>query len=161
MDLDNFLEIFGGVYEHSEWVAQHAYETGLENKHNSVEGLSFIMKNVVDSSPREQKLNLLRAHPDLAGKLSINKNLTLESALEQDSANLNNCNEEEFLEFKKLNYAYKKKFNFPFIFAVRGYNRTVILEIFNERINNSLEAEFVEAIRQVHRIALLRLKNIK
>ena len=74
MELDNFLEIFGGVYEHSKWVAQHAYETGLENKHNSVEGLSFIMKNVVDSSPREQKLNLLCAHPDLAGKLSINKN---------------------------------------------------------------------------------------
>ena len=161
MELDNFLEIFGGVYEHSKWVAQHAYETGLENKHNSVEGLSFIMKNVVDSSPREQKLNLLCAHPDLAGKLSINKNLTLESELEQDSANLNNCNEEEFLEFQKLNYAYKKKFNFPFILAVRGYNRTDILEIFNERINNSLEAEFVEAIRQVHRIALLRLKNIK
>ena len=80
---------------------------------------------------------------------------------EQNSADLTNCHEDEFLKFQKLNYDYRNKFNFPFILAVRGYNRANILEIFSERINNSVEAEFAEAIRQVHRIALLRLKDIK
>lgn len=161
MELSNFLEIFGGVYEHSEWIAEEVYKTGLKDKHNSVEGLFSMMKNVVDNSSKEQKLNLLCAHPDLAGKLAINKNLTIESMSEQNSADLTNCHEDEFLKFQKLNYDYRNKFNFPFILAVRGYNRANILEIFSERINNSVEAEFAEAIRQVHRIALLRLKDIK
>ena len=110
---------------------------------------------------KEKKIALLRAHPDLAGKLAINNDLTAASQSEQSNADLSNCSPEEFDLFKTLNTRYNKKFGFPFILAVRGYHRVKILEIFKNRINNDIESEFDEAMKQVHRIALLRLKDIE
>ena len=96
------------------------------------------------------------SHPELA----VEKKLTEESKQEQNSANLNQCSDKEFNEFKKLNLNYKTKFGFPFIIAVKGKNRIEILESFRKRINNSIETEFEEAKEQVKKIALLRLKDI-
>ena len=101
-------------------------------------------------------LKILNAHPDLA----VEKKLTKDSEKEQTGANLNNCTDEEFKEFKELNLKYKKKFNFPFIIAVSGKSRKEILEIFRNRINNSLDKEFSEAKNQVKKIAIIRINNI-
>jgi OHCU decarboxylase len=119
------------------------------------------MKHIVEVADKDKKLILLCSHPDLAGKIAISGNLTTASKLEQSSASLSNCSPEEFELFKNLNREYIKKFSFPFILAVRGYQRTEILEIFKKRINNSIKIEFKEALTQVHRIALLRLKQIE
>ncbi len=164
---DEFLAIFGGVYEHSPWIAEKVYDTklkdvgGLTDAGNDADALHELMAEAVNQSGREPQLALLRAHPDLAGKLAVRGELTEESTSEQASADLGNCTPEEFAEFQKLNDTYKEKFGFPFILAVRGYHRTDILEIFRARVNNDPETEFNEALTQVHRIALLRLKEIK
>ena len=98
----------------------------------------------------------MNSHPELA----IEKKLTNDSKLEQTSANLNECSEEEFEEFKKLNVEYKTKFGFPFIIAVKGKNKNEILVNFRERIQNDLNKEFLEAKNQVKKIASFRLKDI-
>ena len=161
LDREHFMRIFGGVYEHSPWIAEQVYDVGLKECNNSAEGLHNAMKHIVEVADKDKKLILLCSHPDLAGKIAISGNLTTASKLEQSSASLSNCSPEEFELFKNLNREYIKKFSFPFILAVRGYQRTEILEIFKKRINNSIKIEFKEALTQVHRIALLRLKQIE
>jgi len=161
LDRRQFLKIFGGVYEHSEWIAEQAFDTGLTENHNNAKQLQLTMEKIVDNATKSKKLNLLCAHPDLAGKLAISGNLTAASSSEQASAGLENCTREEFNEFKNLNTKYKKKFGFPFILAVSGYDRKEILNIFKNRLINDFEIEFKEALNQVHRIALLRLENIE
>ena len=117
--------------------------------------LAIILK-IYEEYDKDKILQILNSHPELA----IEKKLTNESKLEQTSANLNECSEEEFEEFKKLNLEYKTKFGFPFIIAVKGKNKNQILNYFRERIKNSIDEEFLEAKNQVKKIASFRLKDI-
>ena len=119
-----------------------------------------MLRAVVNEASKDDKLALLRAHPDLADRLAISKNMTKASLSEQASADLTNCSPQEFKTFQTLNAQYKEKFGFPFIMAVRGYNRREILENFKKRRHNDTNTEFATALEQVHRIAYLRLKEI-
>lgn len=165
MARDEFVRVFGGVYEHSPWIAETAWELGpgpeTDAARDTAEGIHRAFRTVVDEAGREKQLALLRAHPDLAGKLAIAGELTAASNAEQAGADLGNCTPDEFEAFGSLNEAYKDKFGFPFILAVRGFHRTEILEIFRERVNNDPETELATALEQVHRIALLRLCDIE
>lgn len=151
-----YLDRFGGVYEHSQWVAEKAFEMGPPEP----DILPTVMRQIVEDSSQDAKLVLLRAHPDLAGKLAKTGALTNESTSEQASAGLDQCTEEEFKAFTALNDRYKTRFGFPYILAVRGRHRTEILENFRARVNNSPEVEFREALNQVHQIAALRFEAL-
>ncbi len=156
MDKTAFIDKFGGVYEHSEWIAAQAYDDGADPQ--DVEALAQVMRRIVEEAGEDAQLALLRAHPDLAGKLAKSGALTEESTSEQAGAGLDQCSEAEFAEFTQLNTAYKEKFDFPFILAVKGRNRQEILENFRTRIHNTRAVEFREALDQVHQIARLRLE---
>jgi OHCU decarboxylase len=147
---DEFLKTYGGIYEHSPWIAEAGFAAGAE----TVDDIHAAMKAAVTNASREKKLALICAHPDLA---CAERNLTAESTSEQAGAGLKQCSPEEFAEFQKLNAAYKKKFGFPFIIAVKGLNRTDILHAFRSRIHNDAVAEFETALEQIHRIAKFRL----
>jgi len=152
-----FIEAFGSIYEHSPWVAEAVYTSmtpGID-----VRVMAEAMQSVVDEASDVLKLELLCAHPDLAGRLSLAE-LTESSRSEQTGAGLDRCTPAELAEFQELNNAYLEKFRFPFIFAVKGFHRTEILEAFRGRVHHSREEEFKTAIEQVHRIARLRLETI-
>ena len=155
-----FITLLGSIYEHSPWVAQTVYSEGITSQDNDVNLLAKRMKKVVETSSHETKLNLLKAHPELAGKLAIAGNLTEDSTIEQASAGLDKCSEEEFAEFGRLNSEYTKKFGHPFIIAVLGLKRCEILLAFKERINNDSRTEFETALKEVHKIALLRINAL-
>lgn len=160
LDRDAFIATFGGVYEHSDWIAEQVWDSGLDPSHNTVEGLQAAMKEVIEIAGHGPQLALLRAHPDLAGKLAVSGKLTAESTGEQASAGLDQCSPEEFEAFQSLNTAYKDKFGFPFILAVKGRNRAEILENFRARVELDPVDEFAEALSQVHQIARLRLGDL-
>lgn len=160
MDLEAFLNAFGGVYEHSPWIAEEVFADGLTGDHDTIAGLHGALRDVVDEAGRDKQLALLQAHPDLAGKLAVAGELTAESTAEQASAQLDQCTAEEFEEFQSLNERYKDSFGFPYILAVRGRNRQEILDNFRSRVGNTPETEFAEALKQVHRIALLRIEAL-
>ncbi len=151
-----YLRRFGGVYEHSEWVAEKAFDMGPP----APEDLPAVMRQIVEDAGQEAQLALLRAHPDLAGKLAKSGALTAESTSEQASAGLDQCSEAEFAEFTALNARYKARFGFPYILAVRGRSRVEILENFRSRVDNAPEVEFREALDQVHQIAALRFEAL-
>ena len=149
----DFISIFGNVFEKTEWIAEKAYNS---KPYKNFEELFLKMMKIFENSEKESHLEILNAHPDLA----IEKKLTKDSRNEQENANLNECSEEEFKEFKKLNEEYKKKFRFPFIIAVKGKNKEEILNSFRQRITNNINLEFEEAKEQVKKIANLRLNEI-
>ena len=153
LNKSEFLSIFGNVFEKTESVALKVFE--LKPFKDSDDIISKMLK-IYEEYDRDKILQILNSHPELA----IEKKLTNESKLEQSSANLNECSEEEFEEFKKLNLEYKTKFGFPFIIAVKGKNKNEILVNFRERIQNDLNKEFLEAKNQVKKIASFRLKDI-
>jgi OHCU decarboxylase len=155
-----FVERFGGVYEHSPWVAEAVCDARLRPAHDGVKALHVAMIEAVETAPRERRLELLCAHPDLAGRLAIRGELTPASTAEQASARLDACTPAEFDRFQELNTAYRAKFGFPFIMAVRGKTRPEILAAFERRIHNDPEAEFRTALDEVHKIALLRLGDL-
>jgi len=157
MTRDEFITAFGDVYEYSPWAADGAFEAGLTTDADSAAGLARLMASAVDAADPDAQLALLRAHPDLAGKLALAGALTDDSAREQASAGLDQCTEEELARFCELNARYMQQFGFPFIIAVRGLHRTDILTQFEVRVTHTYAAEFREAIGQVHRIAELRL----
>lgn len=152
-----FVEKYGGVYEHSAWVAEKAYDDGLPE---GVESLVSKLRAIIEAAGEEPQLALLRAHPDLAGKLAKSGELTQESTWEQAGAGLDECTPEEFAEFTHLNDTYKAKFGFPYILAVKGRHRVEILDNFRSRVDNSTAQEFREALDQVHQIARLRLEAL-
>jgi len=160
MTQEDFMDVFGGVYEHTPWIAEAVYAAGLTGSQDTVAGLHDSLRTNVDDADDEKKLALLRAHPDLAGKLAISGELTAGSTSEQASAQLDKCTPEEFAEFQSLNDRYKEAFGFPYILAVRGRNRQEILENFRSRVDNTPDTEFAEALKQVHRIALLRIEAL-
>lgn len=153
-----FVELYGDVFEHSPWIAQRAYEAGLTMAQDTAEGLHAAMVHVLSEATREQKLALIRAHPDLAGRLKL-ADLTDDSRSEQASAGLDSLTEEERDRFLSLNEAYKDKFGFPFIMAVKGRSKDEILRAFEERLDHDPGTEFDTAIVQIELIALLRLKD--
>lgn len=160
MEKSSFVDRFGSVYEHSPWIAETLFDRGISDAMANSVGLSSALAEIVDAADHEKKLALLKAHPDLAGKLAISGDLTEASRSEQSGAGLDECTPEEFEEFQILNQAYKDKFGFPFILAVHGWHRRDILKAFRERIDNPPEIEFAKAVSQVHRIARLRLDNV-
>lgn len=152
----NFVARFGGIYEHSAWVAERAEEHVSDRA--SVDELSRVMADCVDNASPERQLDLIRAHPDLAGKAQISGELTVDSTSEQASAGLDQCSAEEYRQIQESNERYKEKFGFPFVMAVRDSNREAILARFTQRLNNSYEEEFETAIIEIHKIARLRLE---
>jgi OHCU decarboxylase len=153
-----FVELFGDVFEHSPWIADRAYDAGLASAQDTAEGLHAALVQVLSGATREQKLALIRAHPDLAGRLKL-KDLTADSQSEQASAGLDRLTEEERNRFLALNDAYRQKFGFPFIMAVKGRSKEEIMAAFEERLDHDPEKEFETAIGQIEVIALLRLKE--
>lgn len=160
MDRATFVERFGGVYEHSPWIAEQTIAAGLTSDTDTADGLAAALARTVEAATEEQKLALLRAHPDLAGKLAVAGALTKESNSEQAGAGLDQCTAEEFSRFQELNARYTERFGFPFILAVKGYDRQQVLAIFGDRVANNRDVEFREALTQVHRIASLRISAL-
>lgn len=160
LDRAGFLNLQGRVYEHSPWIAEALWDAGLTPEHDQVEALHRDLAAIVDAAPRDRQLALLNAHPDLAGRLAMRGELTVESSAEQAGAGLDKCSSEEFHRFTELNDAYKAKFGFPFILAVKGRSRAEILQNFEHRIHNKPEMEFRTALNEVHKIALLRLRDL-
>ena len=153
LNKSDFLSIFGNVFEKTEWIAEKVFEL---KPFKNIDDLFSKIINQYESCNKEQILLILNSHPELA----VEKKLTKDSSNEQSGASLNECTFDEFEEFKKLNIEYKKKFNFPFIIAVKGKNKDEILNYFRERIKNSLDEEFLEAKKQVKKIATFRLEEI-
>ncbi len=160
MPLAEFLAAFGGIYEHSPWVAERAHALELGPAHDCAAGVASALARAFRAASRDERLAVLRAHPDLAGKLAAAKRLTPESAAEQASAGLDALTDAERAAFTRLNDAYTAKFGFPFIIAVRDHDKAGILAAFERRVGQEPEAEFAEACRQVERIARLRLAAV-
>ena len=160
MTRDDFVARFGGIFEHSPWIAEGAFELELGPAHDTATGLHNALARVFRSAGEDQRLGVLEAHPDLAGKLAAAKRLTAESTAEQASAGLDALTDDERARFADLNARYTQSFGFPFIIAVKGLTKADILAAFERRIGNERPAEFAEACRQVERIALLRLRDI-
>jgi OHCU decarboxylase len=155
-----FVEKFGGIYEHSRWVAEAAYDAGLGSEEDSAEGLARTMAAAVAAGAEAQKRALIAAHPDLAGRLARSKRLTAESTREQSSAGLDHLSSEEIKRFTALNDAYRTKFGFPFIMAVKGRSKQEILAAFENRLGNDEARETATALEEIDRIAALRLREI-
>ena len=160
MDRDGFVSRYGGVFEHSPWIAEGAHDGELGPAHDTATGLHNALSRVFRSASHEQRLGVLTAHPDLAGKLAAAKQLTAESTAEQAGAGLDALTDEERATFTRLNDTYVEKHGFPFIIAVRDNDKPGILAAFERRIGNDRETEFTEACRQVERIAELRLRDM-
>ncbi len=160
MDRESFVARFGGIFEHSPWIADRAFGLELGPAHDSASGLHNALCRVFRTASEDERLGVLKAHPDLAGKLALAKRLTAESTAEQASAGLDALTDAERTRFTELNSAYVAAFGFPFIIAVRGLTKGDILSAFEHRIGNDRATEFGTACRQVERIALLRLQDI-
>ena len=153
LNKSDFLTIFGNVFEKSEWISEKVFDL---RPFKNFEDLFSKIIGIYENSDKKIILKILNSHPELA----VEKKLTINSKNEQKNANLNECTNDEYNEFKKLNIEYKKKFDFPFIIAVKGRNKDEILDYFKERIKNSLDEEFLEAKKQVKKIATFRLEEI-
>ncbi len=152
-----FTEVFGNIFENSSWITKKLY---VQKPFANFKDLSKKMISIFEDTDNQSKLKILQSHPDLADKAKIGT-LTPDSNKEQSIASLDQCTEEEFNEFKNLNYKYKSKFGFPFILAVKEKNRSEILVNFKKRILSDKKIEFDEAIKQVKQIASLRLNELK
>lgn len=160
MNKSDFVATFGGVFEHSPWVAKRAYKLELGPAHDSAVGVHNALCRAFRSAGEEERLGVLTAHPDLAGKLAQAERLTDASTVEQASAGLDVLTDEERKTFERLNTDYTDKFGFPFIIAVKDNTKASIMEAFARRIDHDRDAEFAEACAQVERIARLRLDSL-
>ncbi|MBU1282193.1 MAG: 2-oxo-4-hydroxy-4-carboxy-5-ureidoimidazoline decarboxylase [Gammaproteobacteria bacterium] len=162
---EDFVKVFADIYEHSPWVAEKAFDLGQDAGSpdasiDEIDGLHQRMADLLLSASHAAQLALINAHPDLAGKAAVRGELTASSTSEQAGAGIHACTAEEFARFTELNDAYKAKFGFPFIMAVKGSNRHQILAAFEERIHNSPEQEFACALAEINKIALFRLQQL-
>ncbi|MGZ9812159.1 allantoinase PuuE [Pseudoroseicyclus sp. H15] len=160
MKKKRFVELYGSIYEHSPWVAERAHKLELGPAHDSAVGLANALARAFRAASDEERLDVLKAHPDLAGKLAAAKTLTAESTAEQASAGLDALTEEERARFTELNEAYVARHGIPFIIAVRDHDKAGILAAFERRLGNDTPDEIAEACAQVERIALHRLKAL-
>lgn len=160
LDRADFVARFGGIYEHSAWIAETLWDAGLTAQHDTIAGLRDAMGSLVKNADRETKLALISTHPDLAGRSAAAGQLTAASTAEQASAGLDSCTAEELTRFQALNEAYKARFGFPFIMAVKNCSRQDILAAFEARLTNGPDREFETAMAEIHKIALLRLLDL-
>ena len=159
MTRDRFVTRFGSIFEHSPWIADRAFDLELGPAHDSATGLHNALARMFRSATPAERLQVLQAHPDLAGKLAAAKRLTPDSTAEQASAALDALTDDERSRFQKLNEEYVAKHGFPFIIAVRDNTKDSILQAFQTRLNNDSDTELTTACAQVERIAELRLKD--
>lgn len=157
--MSEFVEKYGGIYEHSPWVAERAEPVVGDS--TDIEEIARVMADCVDNADKDRQLALIRAHPDLAGKAQIAGELTDDSTSEQSSAGLDQCTPEEYLRFQDMNQAYHLRFGFPFVMAVRNSSRAEILEAFEVRLGNDRDVEFETALAEIHTIARLRLEAME
>ncbi len=151
-----FIKVFANIFENSIWIAEELYK---QKPFDNFEELSLKMLDIFENTSKKKQLIILNAHPDLADKTKISS-LTPNSKKEQSNVGLDQCTEEEFRQFKNLNDKYKKKFGFPFIFAVKNKSKKEILSNFRQRVSYDISVEFNEALKQVRKIASLRLNEI-
>lgn len=171
VDVAAFVARYGGIYEHSPWVAERTLARGalpeelargrgpavtLRDERDARLLAEVLAETLAEASHDEQRA-LILAHPDLVGRAALAGTLTDESTTEQSSAGLDSCSADELERFQTLNGAYRERFGFPFIMAVRGSNRAAILDAFQTRLNNNADTEFATALREIDRIARLRL----
>lgn len=152
-----FVAALDGVFEHSPWVAAGAYDA---RPFGSLVELHNAMCRVVESTGTDAQLGLIRAHPDLAGKAALAGELTAASSREQAGAGLDRLTEAEYRRFHALNGAYRARFGFPFVLAVKGHTKTSVLTALETRLPNSQEAEREEALGQIYQIARFRLESL-
>ena len=155
MDTHDFIARFGGIYEHSPWVAEQV--APMAASLDDVKQIGSLMADCVDNSTTERQLELIRAHPDLAGKAQLAGELTADSAAEQRNAGLDQCTPEELSNLQSLNAEYRDKFGFPFVMAVRGFDRAEIIDALSKRLKNDYDFEFETALIEIHKIARFRL----
>ena len=155
-----FVAAFGDIYEHSPWVAEQAFADAPREALDDPERLHGYMSDVLLRAGRSAQLALINAHPDLAGKAAIQGELTAASTDEQAGAGIHLCTPAEFARFTELNSAYKARFHFPFIMAVKGSDRHRILAAFEQRIQHAAEQEFACALAEINKIALFRLQAL-
>ncbi|WP_275791151.1 2-oxo-4-hydroxy-4-carboxy-5-ureidoimidazoline decarboxylase [Pararhizobium gei] len=155
----DFVSRYGGIFEHSPWVAERAFEADPSIA-PTAGAVHAALVQAFRAASQEERLTVLRAHPDLAGKLAIAGVLTEDSKSEQASAGLDRLSPEEHARFTELNADYTGKFGFPFIIAVKGLGKDDILSAFERRIQNDGAQEFETATAQVEKIAFLRLKSL-
>ena len=153
MDQASFVDTLGSVYETSPWVAEQAWS---DHPFDSVDAVHESMKRIVENASREQKLELLREHPDLGEQTEM----TDASREEQASAGLDQLSRNQYEAFQQLNETYREKFEFPFIMAVKGASPDAIQERMESRVDNSVAEEFQTALDEVHEIARLRLNEL-
>jgi len=152
-----FVETLGAIFEHSPWVAEAVAD---QRPFTSIGALHAAMVAAIHRAGRDAQLTLIRAHPDLAGKAALAGELTAESTSEQKGAGLDLLTAEEFERFHALNDAYKARFGFPFILAVRGHDKHSILAAFERRLEHDLDGEIAEALAQIARIGEFRLNDL-
>ena len=157
MSKEEFVAAFGGIFEHSPWIAERAHALESGPTHDTARGVHSLLTRAFRSASDDERLGVLNAHPDLAGKLAAAGRLTAESTAEQAGAGLDMLTDEERATFQKLNADYVARHGFPFIIAVKDNTKASILDAFHRRIGNDRDTEFAEACRQVERIAELRL----
>ncbi len=155
----DFVTAFGGIFEHSPWIAERAYTLELGPTHDTAIGVLSALCRVFRTASMDERIGVLHAHPDLAGKLAAAKQLTAESTAEQAGAGLDALTDVERDQFQTLNANYVAKHGFPFIIAVRDHTKASIMQNFEARIAHDSETEFDEACRQVERIAEFRLQD--
>lgn len=156
MTVEEFTSALGAIFEHSPWVVQRA---AAQRPFRDVAQLHAAMADVVRNAPEPERLQLIRAHPELAGKAAVRGELTEESTREQKGAGLDQCSPEEFERMQQLNREYNEKFGFPFVIAVKGHNRQSILQNFAARLQNDRDTEAKECIEQIIRIGGFRLAD--
>nr|WP_111298759.1 allantoinase PuuE [Paracoccus saliphilus] len=159
MDRDSFVARFGGIYEGSSFIAERVWDAEMGAVHDSAAGLAGRMAQIFRAADEDERLDVLRAHPDLAGKLAQARRLSADSSAEQAGAGLDALTDAERAEFERLNEAYVAKHGFPFIIAVRDHDKTGILAAMQARISNDTATERATAEAQVIRIATLRLQE--
>jgi OHCU decarboxylase len=157
LDREGFVSRFGTLYEHSPWVAERAWH---ERPFGSFSELREAFERAMYGAPLERQLDLIRAHPDLAGKAALAGDLTPESAREQASAGLDRLTPEEYEDFHRLNAAYREKFGFPFIVCVREHTKQTILTDAEARLGHSRPEEIETALGEIAKIAHLRLRDL-
>jgi chitin deacetylase len=160
MDREAFVARFGGVFEHSPWIAERAWALELGPAHDSAAGLLNALVRVFRAASEDERRGVFRAHPDLAGKLAQARRLTADSAAEQAAAGLDALTDAERAEFARLNAAYVGRHGFPFIIAARDHTKASILAAFAARTAQDSAIEFATACGQVERIAALRLQDL-
>lgn len=157
---ETFVAAFGSIYEHSPWVAEAVWQTGIAAMETDFGDLACVMRDAVDAAPESDQLALLRAHPELASKAALAGELTRSSISEQRGAGLDQCSPEELAQIREFNDIYRDRFGFPFIIAVTGLTRSEIINALRNRCSSDPATERSEAIRQVHKIAQIRLRAL-